>query len=184
MKRSYAILVVLGLIAILFFRANVGTIPENSSVFFVAAEDGDAFAQAQLGHAYITGDGVEKDVETGIYWIERAAKQNDAYALYVLGSVVEQGLVSNKNSKQAVAFYRRAAALNEGAAQLALARLYAGDALGEPNYLESHKWQILANAHGWRLRGVDFGAAQNLNAAQLRQSEAAAAALQEEFEKL
>lgn len=45
------------------------------------AEGGSAMAQYDLGMRYLTGDGVEKDAETGRKWIEASAKQRHSKAL-------------------------------------------------------------------------------------------------------
>ena len=141
-----------------------GVVPSHLDAFYERAEQGDAFAQAQLGQHYLT---------------------DESQANYLLGSLIEQGRISGGDLKLAERYYRRAAMRNNAAAQESLARICAEPTqLGPPDFVESHKWQILANAHGWRLQAIDYGAAQWLTAQQLAASEAAAAALQAKFGNL
>lgn len=101
-------------------------------------------------------------------------------ALYLLGSMRENGQGYDTDLKAAMTFYLRAAELNNGPAQEALARIYAHALL----CVESHKWQILANEHGWRFEAVDYGAVRWLTPQQRMASEAAAAALRPKFDNL
>lgn len=52
--------------------------------YSVAAQHGHATAQARLGFLYLRGRGVPKDQNTGIYWLERSAKNGDKDAAEVL----------------------------------------------------------------------------------------------------
>ena len=185
MQRRFQILLFAGVVLVFILRFDIGVIPEKDISFRVDAENGDAFAQTQLGQAYLFGEDIEQDEEMGLYWLERAAKADEPQANYLLGSLIEQGRISGGDLKLAERYYRRAAMRNNAAAQESLARIYAEPTqLGPPDFVESHKWQILANAHGWRLQAIDYGAAQWLTAQQLAASEAAAAALQAKFGNL
>ncbi len=50
-----------------------------------AAQLGDPSAMGQLGRMYYQGDGVTRNVETGLHWLELAVKADDTAALCVLG---------------------------------------------------------------------------------------------------
>lgn len=149
-----------------------------------AAKAGEVAAQERLATHYFIGDGVPFSQEKAFYWYGRAAAQNSHYGLYNLGHAYEFGTGVAPDIHQSAHYYERAARLNNASAQSALARLHAGTLLGKPDFAESHKWQILANAHGWRLEAVDYGAVQWLTPRQRIASEAAAAALQAKFDKL
>lgn len=120
-----------------------------------AAEAGDVAAQEELATHYFIGDGAPFSQEKAFYWYGRAAAQNSHYGLYNLGHAYEFGTGVAPDIHQSAHYF-----------------------------VESHKWQILANAHGWRLQAIDYGAAQWLTAQQLAASEAAAAALQAKFGNL
>ncbi len=46
----------------------------------MAAEEGDAFAQASLGLMYYDGEGVPKDYQEAAKWYRMAAEEGDAFA--------------------------------------------------------------------------------------------------------
>ena len=62
----------------------------------LAAEQGDAEAQYQLGLIYLEGSGVKKDLKVGAEWIQKAAAQGHSEALkklswcYLYGKGVKQ----------------------------------------------------------------------------------------------
>ena len=142
------------------------------------AAKGNSSAQAQLGQEYLVGSlsGPTNgfDITTAKLWLQRAAAQNEPMALYLLGAMRENGQGFERDLKAAMTFYLRAAELNNGPAQEALARVYAQGGLGMPDYVESHKWQILANKHGWRLDADNFFARDKLTSQELKLAELAA----------
>ena len=77
------------------FEADLVIIESRGAASFLpAAETGDAEAQIMTGLAYLTGTGVAQDIETGQSWLEKAADDNnDAYAQYVLGKILNSGTV-------------------------------------------------------------------------------------------
>jgi hypothetical protein len=44
------------------------------------AEEGDVWAQYDLGRCYANGEGVEKDMKKAVYWFTKAAEQGNANA--------------------------------------------------------------------------------------------------------
>ena len=158
-----------------------GVVPSHLDAFYERAEKGDAFAQAQLGQHYLTDEQALEDLDQAVYWLQRAAAQDEPHAIYVLGTLHESGHGLKQDMKAAHAFYLRAAMLNNGPAQEALARIYARGLLGEPDFVASHKWQILSERHGWRFRSTDFMARTKLSAAEVKMAEAEAASLTANF---
>ena len=57
----------------------------------LAAEQGDAFAQGNLGVMYGTGEGVPQDYQEAVRWLRLAAKQGDAFAQFNLGVMYNNG---------------------------------------------------------------------------------------------
>ena len=51
----------------------------------VAKDQGDAWAQYNLGNAYNNGEGVAKDQQEAVRWFRMAAEQRHASAQYNLG---------------------------------------------------------------------------------------------------
>ncbi len=76
------------------------------------AEAGDAFAQAQVGIAYIKGDGVRKDLAEGVKWFRKAAEKSDAAGQYNLGVCYATGLGVRKDQSEAFKWYTKAAQQN------------------------------------------------------------------------
>ena len=169
-------------LAVLFFATacvSFEPIPFNEAEITDKANAGDAFSQTELGQHYMFSD-----IEKGIYWLEKAAAQDEPQALYLLGSLNEQGAMFKRNVQVAHEYYLRAAKMNNGPAQEALARIYAHGSLGHTNYKESYKWQLLADAHGWKLDAQDFGALEMLNAQEKQMAEAEALILRAQFDAL
>ena len=158
-------------LAALIVRFDIGSIPEDDRYFRVLAEDGDAFAQAQLGQHYLIEGTSKEDTELAVYWLERAASQDEPQAIYLLGTMREHGL---RGLQAALPFYLMAAMLNNGLAQEKLAQLFASNAFGRPNYTESYKWHLLAVRHGRGIGDTDYGAAQRLSEAQKQMARQAA----------
>ena len=159
------------LVAALSIRVEVGSIPEGAPHFRVAAENGDAFAQAQLGQHYLLNGTDDEGRELAIYWLERAASQDEGQAIYLLGVLREQGMYG---AIAALPFYLKAARLNNAPAQERLAQLFASSELGRPNYTESYKWYLLVTRHGGDFGLDDFGAGRHLSPAQKAMAQQAA----------
>jgi TPR repeat protein len=58
-----------------------------------AAEQGDAFAQNNLGYMYQYGYGVTKDYAEAVKWYRKAAEQGDADAKANLEELRKQGVI-------------------------------------------------------------------------------------------
>ena len=59
--------------------------------FRLAAEQGDAPAQHNLGVSYLNGEGVLQDDREAVKWFRLAAEQGDAQAQHNLGVMYAQG---------------------------------------------------------------------------------------------
>ena len=74
---------------------NVNTVPEDDakavSWFRKATEQGDAWAQYNLGWMYDQGEGVPQDDAEAVKWYRLAAEQGYSYAQYSLGRMYRQG---------------------------------------------------------------------------------------------
>ena len=89
-----------------------------------AAEQGDAYAQSNLGLMYANGQGVEQDYAKAFEWWQKAAEQGDAYAQSNLGVMYEKGLGVEQDYAKAVEFYTKAAEQGNFLAQFCLSSMY------------------------------------------------------------
>jgi TPR repeat protein len=90
--------------------------------FTLAANQGYAKAQYNLGTMHENGEGVTKSLAQALKWYRLAAEQEDAPAQYALGTMYRDGLGVKKNAKQARRWLQRAADQGYGPAKSALAR--------------------------------------------------------------
>jgi len=77
--------------------------------FGLAAKQGHAFAQCNLGLAYGKGVGVPEDYTEAVIWFGQAATQNVANAQFNMGVAYYNGRGVPKNSVQAYAWFSLAA---------------------------------------------------------------------------
>jgi TPR repeat protein len=91
--------------------------------YTLAADQGIAVAQTNLGYRYEKGLGVPQDYETALKWYRLAAEQGNAFAQYGLGTMYYLGLGVPQDYKTAVKWYRLAAEQGFAVAQTNLERL-------------------------------------------------------------
>ena len=65
-------------------------------------------AQNSLGRCYLIGDGVEKNLELGIYWTKKSAEQGYNGSLFNMGYCYETGLGVPKDVSKAIHYYKEA----------------------------------------------------------------------------
>jgi len=84
--------------------------PQTASIGFTrAGERGDAWAQYNLGHLLLDGNGVPMDHAAAFTWYRRAADQGHARAMNLVGRCHEQGWGTSRDSCEAEQWYRRSA---------------------------------------------------------------------------
>lgn len=71
----------------------------------IKATNGDADAQNELGCAYHSGDGVDKNYTQAYRWFKKSAMQGNKYAMYNLGLAYEYGRGVKIDYKQAHLWY-------------------------------------------------------------------------------
>ena len=64
--------------------------------YSIEAENGNSYAQADLGDMYYHGVGVDQDYEKALKWFELAAKQSHSRAQYNLGVLMKMDSAQNK----------------------------------------------------------------------------------------
>ncbi len=113
-----------------------------------AAEQGDAQAQSDLGHAYYNGQGVPQDYKQAVKWYRKAAEQGFAKAQYNLGRMHALGLGVPVDYAQAVKWFREGAEQGDALSHYNLGVNYA---LGKgviQDYVRTHMHMSLAMAYG------------------------------------
>ena len=75
----------------------------------MAAEQGDAEAQQQLGVRYKNGEGVIQNAKEAVKWYRKATEQGNVLAQYCLGECYFNGEGVEQNYEEAVKWYRKAA---------------------------------------------------------------------------
>ncbi len=113
-----------------------------------AAEQGDAQAQFNLGHAYKNGEGVLQDYKQAVKWYRKAAEQGFAEAQFNLGVMYDKGEGVLQNHKQAVKWIRKAAEQGLVKAQGLLGVMYGRGQGVIQNDIMSHMYFNVAAANG------------------------------------
>jgi TPR repeat protein len=146
----------------LIYAEGIGGTPRNDAraleLFEKAAAAGHTRAQINAGTLYFRGQGTPRDLVRARAWLEKAAAQEDPYALYALGRAMDD------SQGQAMADPARAADLFRRAAQLGhpLAALRYGLALNEgagvrKNPAQAQQWLIYAEKSGVPEAGLAMG---------------------------
>lgn len=86
----------------------------------IAAKRGDSWGQVNLGNFYASGKGVRRNSKKASYWYKKAYANGNRSGAFNLGVDRRNG----GNIKSAVTWFKRAVAMNDGNACIALARIY------------------------------------------------------------
>lgn len=112
-----------------------GNIREAVRLYTMGAERGDATMQTNLGFILTNGDNPEfYDLQKGLFWYEKAAKQNESYAWNNLGYHYHNGIGYSQDIQKALECYGKAADLGNGTALGNLGDLYFNGKYVEQNY--------------------------------------------------
>jgi len=114
----------------------------------MAAANGKASAEFEVGARFAEGRGIEQDFNQASYWYGRASKQGFALAQYRLATLYERGLGVNKDKNLAKYWYLRAANQGTVKAMHNLAVLSAGQGNAKPDYTASAAWFTRAAERG------------------------------------
>ena len=120
----------------------------------IAAEQGDAKAQYELGRMYDLGDGVQQDLVQAAEWYRKAAEQDNADAQHELGRMYKKGNGVQQDVVQAAEWYRKyrdamekyrkAAEQGDHGAQRELADMYSDGEDIPSDYIQAYMWYTLA----------------------------------------
>ena len=119
----------------------MGNFEKAVEVYLQSAEAGNAEAQFDIGYAYYTGEGTQRDYTSAAMWFKRSAKQNFAKAQYNLAYCYMNGRGVPRDYDKAYNLLLKSAENNYKRAQLTLADCYARGVLVEQNEDEYNKWK-------------------------------------------
>jgi hypothetical protein len=112
------------------------------------AQEGDQFAQWNIGNFYLRGDGVEQDYKEAFKWYSLSAKQGHKRAQFDLGVMYDNGEGIPIDYKEAVKWFRLSAEQGYANAQLNLGVKYAKGQGVPQDYVLAHMWLNLLGSSG------------------------------------
>ena len=121
---------------------------EAAKLWRIAAEQGDAKSQCELGSCYHEGRGMEKNYEEAYKWYWKAAEQGDVPAQRSLGVCYKHGNGVEKDEIEACKWYLKAAEQGDAPAQYNLGNCYYGNGVAQ-DYDEAYKWYRKAAEQGY-----------------------------------
>ena len=104
------------------------------------AEQGNAYAQANLGWRYAGGHGTLQDYVQAHKWFNLSATQGNAYAQFNLGAMFGGGKGVLQDHTKAKYWYEKAAAQGNADAQYSLGTIYEAGRGVLQDYLQAKKW--------------------------------------------
>lgn len=112
----------------------------KASWYQKAAENGDPWAQVELGQCYLEGRGVNKNEEEAFSLFKKAADRGYADGQYYLGWCCEKGIGVTQDYAKAVLWYQKAAQQGDEESQARLGWFYSGGKGFPKNDKEAVKW--------------------------------------------
>lgn len=127
-----------------------------------SAEQGDAYAQRELGCLYTIGGGKDgpapHDDAQAAFWWRKAAEQGDAKAQFNLGDLYHEGHGVPQDATQAAFWWRKAAEQDDAKAQHGLGFLYALGQGVPQDYEQAALWYRKAAERGEAQAQFQLGA--------------------------
>ena len=106
-----------------YLAVRYGNGEQAATWFRRAAEAGVATAQLKLGHMYLVGNGVPRNLEPARAWLQEAAERDLDEANFLLGELYFLHVEAPHYTEAAI-YYRRAAELGHPVAQLRIGLMY------------------------------------------------------------
>lgn len=103
-------------------------------------EQGCIFAAVCLGHMYLVGDQVPKNIELAVHWYRKAAAGGVTLAMVQMGYFYRDGIGVCRNGREAVCWFEKAAGCGDITAMIALGEMYKGWHTFPSNYKKSLHW--------------------------------------------
>lgn len=139
-------------LGLIYARGDAGQ-PRNDAraaeLFTKAAEQGHRRAQTNLGLLYLRGQGVPRDLVQARAWLEKAAADNDPYAMYALGRAMDDSAPPvAADPTRAADLFRRAAEKGHPLAALRYGLALSEGAGVKKDLPASHRWLVQAQENG------------------------------------
>ena len=132
--------------------ANGEGVPEDDEEavrwYRLAADQGHANAQTNLGNMYNNGEGVPEDDAEAVRWYRLAADQGNRLAQFNLGMLERNGWGRDVNPSAACEWFEKSAKEDVPMAQELLGDCYRDGLHGEANFELAKKWYLLAVENG------------------------------------
>ena len=112
------------------------------------AEQGDAFAQYNVGLMYEIGRGVLQDYAEAVRWYRLSAEQGNARGQANLGGMYDTGQGVLQDDAEAVRWYHRAAEQGDARGQANLGAMYAVGQGVLQDIVLAHMWFNIASVNG------------------------------------
>ena len=116
--------------------------------FRKAADQGDVYAQYNLGYSYYQGECVTQDYAEAVNWLRKAAEQGHKKAQNLVGECYDNGKGITQDYAEAVKWYRMAAEQEDAKAQYNLGNCYYNGKGVTQDYAEAVKWYRMAAEQG------------------------------------
>ncbi len=123
----------------------------------LAAAQGGANAQFNIGGLYVSGRGVSQDYAEAMRWYRLAAAQGDADAQSSIGVLYENGQGVSQDYAEAMRWYRLAAAQGDADGQFNIGDLYANGHGVSQDYAEAMRWFQKAAKQGNAVAQFNIG---------------------------
>jgi TPR repeat protein/uncharacterized RDD family membrane protein YckC len=136
-----------------------GDFVQASKLFQSLAEQGDMFAQFNLGVMYTKGQGLAQDYNQAVDWFRKAAEQGLAGAQFRLGSAYDNGRGVAQDYKQAFDWYIKAAEQGNAGAQNNLGSMYDKGLGVVQDYKQAVVWYRKAADQGLASAQFNLGSA-------------------------
>ena len=127
---------------------SAGDYKEAARLYRLAADQGDADAQFNLGLMYKNGEGVSRDAVEAARLYRLAADQGDADAQFNLGVMYYYGEGVSRDAVEAARFFRLAADQGDADAQFNLGLMYKNGEGVFRDYKRAFMWLSIAAVNG------------------------------------
>ena len=131
---------------------------EAVRLFKIAAEGGDAEAQAELGWCYLDGNGITKSYSEAFKWFSQSANQGNANGQNGLGGCYRNGYGVNQSYSESIKWFRLSAEQGYAKAQANLGYSYQKGYGVDQSWSIAAKWYRLAAEQGHSMAQNNLGA--------------------------
>jgi len=162
--KNYLCVLILGMLVLPVFSqdepptsGDTSEVSDDITDLMKRAEQGDAFAQNNLGAMYGRGEGVSQDYKEAFRWYGAAAKQGISTAQYNLGNYYSKGTGVLQDYQEAVRWYLAAAEQGDPLGQNSLGFMYEHGTGVPQDYKEAVRWYRAAAEQGNAVAQTNLG---------------------------